>query len=144
MVGINPKESNRFNWKIAMGFLLSSFNIFLFCIFIFSIEVNDNLLEFVNAFCSVSALVEMGICLAALVCHQMKLLEFIRTIESLINKSNSFDWLLNLRSHSLADIWERIKLNIFRIRKCTIKGDLYVCFLCASVATMCGMATICD
>lgn len=88
MLGIDPNESSRSNWKIAICFLLFILNILSSIIIIFSIE-DDNLMAYMIGFCTTSASIEIGVAMAAMVVQQMKLIEFIEITEKLINQSNS-------------------------------------------------------
>lgn len=87
MLDISPSETNRFNWKIAIGFLLFNFNILSIIIVMFTLE-SDNLMGFVNGFCIASTLIEMDISFAALVLQQRKLFKFIEITENIIARSN--------------------------------------------------------
>lgn len=87
ILGVNPTESYAFNWKIAIGFLVFGLGIFLNAASIFSIE-NNNLITFVKNFCEITGLVQMSICLLAIVLQKPKLFGLIESIEKLINKRN--------------------------------------------------------
>lgn len=87
ILGISPIEAHQFDWKIVMGFLIFSLNIFLFLMFILTKE-NPILMDYVLHFCTITSLTEMSICLMAIVLQHMKLFEFIEIIEKLINERN--------------------------------------------------------
>lgn len=87
MAGIVPNQSNRFNWKIALEFLLFAFILLSSVVVIFTIE-NNNLTGYVIGLCTTSALIEMGVSFAAIVLQQTKLFEFIEITEELIHQSN--------------------------------------------------------
>lgn len=86
-LGINPSESNRINWKIAMGLLLFGLNILSVVTFIFSIENDNNLMDYVNGFCIFCAMCELCVCLLAIVWQKTKVFQVIGSFEKLINKS---------------------------------------------------------
>lgn len=88
VAGIDPNKSNRFNWKIALWFLLFILNILSSIIAISIIEEN-NLTAYVDGFYTISGLIEMGFSLAATVLQQVKLFEIFKTIEQIINQSNT-------------------------------------------------------
>lgn len=87
LLGINPNETNPFNWKITMGFLLIGLAILSNFILIFSID-NITSMDFVNFFNLISSLMLMCISLATIVSQQTKLFEFIGSLEKLTNESN--------------------------------------------------------
>lgn len=88
LLGISPNErAHPFNWKIVMCFLMFGLSILLNVIFIFSGE-SIILMNYVEFFCVITGLIELGICLLAIVLQQMKLFEVIKTTEKLINESN--------------------------------------------------------
>lgn len=85
LLGVNPNESSRFNWKITMVFFIFGMNILLSVISIFTMEN----IYYVEIICVLTAFVEMSICLLAIVLQlqQTKLFTIIGSIEKLINKS---------------------------------------------------------
>lgn len=93
MLGINPIELHPFNWKATMGFLLFGLSILTNVIFILTIE-NITLMDFAAFFCMITALAVVGISFAAIVLQQVKLFQVVGSTEKLINKRNSFIWLI--------------------------------------------------
>lgn len=87
-LGINASESNRFNWKNTMGFLLLSLNLLSSIILIYTLE-NDDLMGYINGFVSASTMFEMFISFATIVSQQVKLFRTIKITEKIINRSNS-------------------------------------------------------
>lgn len=92
LLGINPSDSNRFNWKIAINFLLLLLNLLSVVVFLFSVE-NDHLMDFVNGFCMFCGSSELCICSLTVVLQKTKVFQIIGSIEELINESelSSFD-----------------------------------------------------
>lgn len=88
-MGIDGSESNRFNWKTTMGFLLIALNFLSAIILIFTLE-NDDLMGYVNGFVSASTLFEMVVSFTVFVLQQRKLFKIIEITEWLIKKSSLF------------------------------------------------------
>lgn len=88
-LGVNPNDSNRFNWRIRFGFFVFGLCISLNVIFIFTIE-NDNVMVYMKIFCVITGLIQMCICLLATVFQEDKVFSVIKSTENIMNKSKSF------------------------------------------------------
>lgn len=89
LFGLNPNESNLFDWKIAMGFLIFGLTILSKVTLIFTME-SVRVMDFVEFFSTSTALVLMTIFLVAIDLQQLKLFSLIASMEELIDKSYPF------------------------------------------------------
>lgn len=97
-LGIDPNELYQFNWKIAMGFFLSGLSILSNIVSIFSIENSNQLL--LKTFCAITASIQMGVDLLAIVLQAKAFFEGFERIEKIINESILFtntNWLFFYR-----------------------------------------------
>lgn len=89
ILGFNAHESQQCNWKILAGVSLFVLIIFLNVLYITSLD-DVVLMDYVEFFCMISALFEIGICWANIAMQQSKLFEIAESFETLVNGRNLF------------------------------------------------------
>lgn len=73
------------NRKLLLGFLI--FVSTIISIALFFVYLANTKLDYIQCFCTLSALCSIGLCFVAMVLQRMQLLQFFESIEELINKS---------------------------------------------------------
>lgn len=88
VVGMESTQSTRlnsFNGRLSMSFLL--FINYITSSALFLIYSANLIIEFMQCFCIISALIEIGFCFAAIAVQKQLLFNYIESMEKLINKS---------------------------------------------------------
>lgn len=124
MLNIEPGQSSRpfkFNGRLSLGFLLNFLGILLSAMFIkYSAEI---LMEFMQCFCIISALISLCLTFAAIVLQEHRLFNYIDSVEELINRRKCIFFVSN-RNRIRIEFAEEIKCRHgFRIEKSHIESN---------------------
>lgn len=88
MLGIEPTKSSQtfpLNPRLLFGFLL--FNSAVLSTALYLVYLVNSILEYIQCFCILTALIEMSLCFTVIVLQKWRLFDYIECMERLINKS---------------------------------------------------------
>lgn len=86
ILGIKPTQSNQmysFSRKLFLGYLLLILGVVSSALFV--VYSANNIMDYMQCFCTISALLSVGLCFSAIVLQKMRLFNYIESTEELIN-----------------------------------------------------------